>query len=609
MTRPILVANVAGWVGDRKDAMLRQAKSNPPPDAIVGDWLSELTVGWSARDRFVDRQKDPQHSTEGYFIQGVLTSFELAVDTIAQKKQKFITNAGSLSPKGCAKALAAIAQRHGHNLKVAYVTGDDLLERFEELNNAKEFKSFDTGEPILSLASGPVCGLNAYIGAWPIVEALRNGADIVVTGRATDASSVMALAAWHHNWSQFQYDKLAQALLCGHVIECSMYVTGGNFSGFKAIRKNLNDLSFPLAEISADGTFVVTKNAAENGVVTKQTVSTQILYEIQGNIYLNPDVQADLHNVSVREVGQDRVEVTGAKGYAPPNTAKVALFAVGGYQAEAFCFATGLDYKVKFEVFENLARHWLKSQPKVKFTKLSFQHIGHPIENGQTELEATATMRVFAQAAEAEDFPPNGLAAIVEGLSMGTYPGFHRALDLRSTTPRLFMDYWPSQVDVSKLKLQVSFLGGEPSPVPNQASTIDVVKLQSYDSPQPYDAGKWGPTIKLPLGAIVMGRSGDKGGNVNIGLFVRHEDEYEWLRTFLTIKRFTQLLGREAELVSRLERVEFPGLLAVHFLCRGLLGGGVCSTERLDGLGKSVIEFVRARTVDLPQKFVDRGTI
>jgi hypothetical protein len=589
--------------------MLRQAHSDPAPDAIVGDWLSELTVGWDAKRRYEDREKGFQGAEDDYFLKNVLESFELAVDVIAKRKQKLITNAGSLSPKGCAQAMEKIAKNHGHTLRVAYVTGDDIMDRYEELDREKALTSFDTGEPLRTLATGTWCGLNAYIGAWSIVEALQRGADIVVTGRSTDASSVMALAAWHHHWDHSQYDQLAQALLCGHILECSMYVTGGNFSGFKSLIDDFDALSFPLAEIQCDGTFMVTKNSAETGIVTVQTVTTQILYEIQGNMYLNPDVQADLRKVTLRQLGKDQVEVTGARGFPPPNTAKVAAFAVGGYQAEAFCFATGLDWKLKFQIFEKMARSWLSKNPKFKFSKLSFQHIGQNIENGRSELEATATMRIFAQAAKEEDFPPNGLAAFVESLSMGTYPGYHRALDLRCTMPKLFMNYWPTRIDENKLRIATTFLGGESIPIPNHGDTVDYMTSDDYDAQQKYDANQWGPTVSAPLGTIVMGRSGDKGANANIGLFVRYDDEYDWLRAYLTKSNFLQILGDEAHHVYKLERVEFPGLLAVHFLCRGLLGTGVCSTDRLDGFAKSMAEYIRARTVELPKKFVDRGAI
>lgn len=241
-------------------------------------------------------------------------------------------------------------------------------------------------------------------------------------------------------------------------------------------------------------------------------------------------------------------------------------------------------------------------------TKL-YQHIGVSAIDPKNELEATSTLRIFAQAEKAEDFPANGLQALVEGLSMGTYPGFHRALDMRNTLPKLYMDYWPSTVPESQLKLTLAFLGGETTPVANHGHTIPAMSSDSYDSKVPYDAAKYGPCTKDALGSIIMGRSGDKGGNANIGLYVRHEDEYEWLRTFLDIKRFEYLLGDEMKLIKKLERVEFPGLLAVHFLCKGLLGEGVSNTDRLDGLAKSMIEFVRSRIVDIPIKFITRGRI
>ena len=610
MPRPLRLAAVAGWHGDRKEQMLKQARAEPRADILVGDWLAELTIGWAARQRYVDGQTNPNASKDEYYMKTIIDLFDKAVDTIASRNQKLITNAGGLSPKGCAQALSKVVREHGHEMKVAYITGDDLLDRLEELNHNSQLKHFDTDEKLQSLSKGGQwIGVNAYLGAWGIVEALRAGADIVVTGRTTDASGVVAAAAWWHNWDEAQYDRLAQGVLCGHIMECSMYATGGNFSGFKALFDKPHDWAFPIAEVEPDGSFVITKSPNDNGMVTCQTVTAQILYEIQGNIYLNPDVQVDLQSVSVKDVGKDRVLVTGAKGHPPPSTAKCVLFAVGGYQAEAFAFATGLDHTIKFKMFEKLCRHWLTTQPQIKFNKLEFQHIGVPARDPKNELEATSTLRIFAQAERAEDFPPNGLQALVEGLSMGTYPGFHRALDMRNTLPKLYMDFWPSTIPETTLKLSLSFLDGNPEPLPNHKKTIPAMNSDSYDAREPFSEDKWGPTVREPLGTIVMGRSGDKGGNANIGLYVRHADEYEWLRTFLDYKRFEYLLGDEMRVIKKLERVEFEGLLAVHFLCRGLLGEGVSNTDRLDGLAKSMIEFVRARIVDLPINFVNRGRI
>lgn len=609
MTRPIRLAAVAGWHGDRKEAMKAQAEAEPTADVLVGDWLAELTIGWAARQRYVDREKDKNHSQDDYYMQTVVGLFDQAVDTIVARKQKLITNAGGLSPKGCAMALEKVLHNHGHKLKIAYVTGDDLLDRFQELDQKAPLKHFDNGQELSTLQKGVWIGANAYIGAWGVVEALRGGADIVITGRTTDASAIVAAAAWWHNWNEDDYSRIAQAVVCGHIMECSMYATGGNFSGYKALFDKPHDTAFPIAEVDADGSFIITKSPKMNGLVTRQTITAQILYEIQGNIYLNPDVQVDLHDVKVEDVGPDRVKVSNAKGYAPPDTAKCAVFAVGGYQAEAFAFATGLETTIKFKMFEKLCRYWLSTQPQYKFTTLVFQHIGVAAPDPKNELEATSTLRIFAQADREEDFPVNGLQAMVEGLSMGTFPGFHRALDMRNTMPKLYIDFWPSLVPEAQLKLSLTFLHGDTKALPNHRKTIPAMKSASYDPKFPFDDKAWGETTREPLGSIVMGRSGDKGGNANIGLYVRHEDEYEWLRTFLDIKKFENLLGDEMKEIKRLERVEFPGLLAVHFLCRGLLGEGVSNTSRVDGLAKGMIEFVRARVVDLPIRFVNRGRI
>lgn len=213
MDRPIRLAAVAGWHGDRKEAMLAQAEADPPADVLVGDWLAELTIGWAARERYVDLQRDPEHGRDDYYMKTVVDLFDRAVDTIVIRKQKLITNAGGLSPKGCAEALEKVLQKHGHELKIAYVTGDDFLDRFEELNQQTSLKHFDNGKELSALHKGTWIGANAYIGAWGVVEALRQGADIVVTGRTTDASAIVAAAAWWHDWSHDQYDHLAQAVV------------------------------------------------------------------------------------------------------------------------------------------------------------------------------------------------------------------------------------------------------------------------------------------------------------------------------------------------------------------------------------------------------------
>jgi hypothetical protein len=347
-----------------------------------------------------------------------------------------------------------------------------------------------------------------------------------------------------------------------------------------------------------------------NGVVTDVTVRSQILYEIQGNVYLNPDVQALIDDIRVTDLGRNRVRVDRVKGVAPPETTKVGICGVAGYQAECWVAATGLDIADKFEVmrrqiFENLG-------DKIKeFDVFDLTQYGVPKENARTEAEGTAMLRVMAQAKSMDAFGPAGhLLPLVNPDGLGHFPGFQWQMDSRTCIPVPFMEYWPARVHVKHLPLTVRFVGSImkiPVDPIAPADTKPVVKQRDYD-PAAFDAGKWGPTTPGPLGWVVHARSGDKGGNANVGFFVRSPDEYEWLRTLLSKPKMVELLGDEYK-GNRIERVEFPGMLAVHFVVHDYLGRGVSSTVRMDSLAKGVAEFLRARHVDVPNKFLLKSKI
>lgn len=283
----------------------------------------------------------------------------IAAKAIAAKRPKILTNAGGLNPKACAEQVAKILKEEGiHDMKVAYVEGDNLLPRMEELKAKGEtFFHLEDDNRLLDSWNLEPASCNAYVGARGIYEALCAGADIVIAGRCTDASPVIAGAAWWHNWGWDNYNALAGALLAGHCVECGSYVTGGNSSGFRAIMDTYYDFSMGIAEINNDGTFVVTKQPNLNGVVNSVTVRSQILYEIQGNVYLNPDVQAIIDKITVKDIGKDRVLVSGVTGLPPPETTKAAICGLAGYQAETMLFATGLDIDEKFAVHKKVNPH------------------------------------------------------------------------------------------------------------------------------------------------------------------------------------------------------------------------------------------------------------
>lgn len=300
------------------------------------------------------------------------------------------------------------------DLKVAYVDGDNLMPKVDSLLSeirAGTLKHLDGTNPDVKLSGDslsflddpegmPVVCANAYLGYRAIKRGLDEGADIVICGRVSDASPVIGAAAWWHGWATDDFDQLAGCLVAGHLIECSTYVTGANFAGsYKYPVKDLMDLAPPIVEVAADGACVVTKHEALNGIVTADTVKCQILYELQGNIYLNSDVKADLAAVEVHQEGENRVRVSGVRGRAPPPTTKLAVFYRGGYQCETLFNASGYATAWKWDYQEMQLRSKLEERGILaKLDVLDFQRVGVPMENPDSQLSSTTYMRIFAQA-------------------------------------------------------------------------------------------------------------------------------------------------------------------------------------------------------------------
>lgn len=453
---------------------------------------------------------------------------------------------------------------------------------------------------------------NAYTGQAGVVAALQAGADIVVCGRCTDASPVMGLASWWHGWDTGKdYDALAGSLIAGHVIECGPMSTGGNFAGIYEFAQ-IFDLGFPIVEIDADGSFVVTKNKGTGGAITVDTVTAQLLYEIQGPYYLNPDVTLHMESIAATLVGEDRVRITGVRGSPPPPTTKLAVCLLGGYQAELATFAVGLDTEAKFQQMKTGV---LQRINKDDFFVFSIERYGSSPADPQSHASATVMIRFFAQSPRKEALAQMGQAIFSNGLQ--GYCGMHAAMDWRTLAPKPYVRYFPALVSQSLVPLQVHLMpeGGHKAgsatvtDVPAREASLCADKAavqpiyESTVAPPKYET-----TVRRPLGDLVFARSGDKGGNANIGFWVRDEAAYPWLQSFLTTVRAKLLLGddwKDTYKVEKVERCEFPKLRAVHILVRGLLQDGVSSSSIVDGFGKSVGEFMRARHVDLPIELVE----
>jgi Acyclic terpene utilisation family protein AtuA len=578
--RPVRVANCSGFYGDRLEA-LAEMVGGGPVDVVTGDYLAEVTMLVLAKAR--------ARRPGGGYATTFLRQLEPVAAQIADRGIKVVVNAGGLDPAGLAEATRELLARIGVDLAVAHVEGDDLTERVPELLAAgHDLAHLDTGAPFSSWGRQPLTA-NAYLGGFGIAAALEAGADVVVTGRVADASLVSGVAAWWWGWTPGDHDALAGAVVAGHVIECGAQATGGNFSGFREIA-GLAHPGFPLAEIDQDGSSVITKHPGTGGAVTVDTVTAQLLYEVDGPGYLNPDVVARLDTVRLERSGVDRVRIAGAAGLPPPPTTKLAITGLGGWRNGATLVLTGLDLDDKAEVAEAAVRARLEGLPGI--TDLRFTRIGVAAGDPVEQMAGSCLLQVSVDGDEA-GAGRAFTAALVE-LALANYPGMY-GMGAPGSGSALGA-YWPTLIPQTVPWHTVVHPDGRRQPItpPPPASN-------AWSAPAPAPAGRradFGPTVDGPLGRLVHARSGDKGGNANVGLWVSDPVAWPWLAATMTTERFRALAPEAAGL--RIDRHELPNLRAVNFVVHGLLDGGAAEARRFDTQAKALGEWLRARHVPLP---------
>lgn len=619
-------------------AAFAHAYPTDPVDVIISDYMSEANMVIAAA-RKIDSNSDASTDSNPLVVAGpafetsFLEALEPALSDLAKYGIKVAVNAGASDTEGLYKVVRDMIHKKGlgGKLKLAWISGDEVLPAVKSSmeDGISTFKNVYTGENLSSWSFDPIYA-QAYLGGLGIAEAFSQGAQIVICGRVSDASPVIGAAYWFHKWQRSQLDQLANAFVAGHLIECSSYICGGNFSGFESLEHLPNggwtDIGFPIAEISSNGSVVITKQLGSGGAVTVDTCSSQLLYEVQGPWYYNSDVTAVLPEVHFEQLSQNRVALRGVRSLPPPPTTKVGLTARGGFQAEASYFLTGLDVPAKARMLESQLRHGLAPYSS-DFTLLSFSVLGSATPDADNQNAATATFRIFAQAREASSLQPRKfLRPIIDNIMQG-YPGATFHLDFRQGMPKPYFEYyvtllpqslvkhtvhlqtrWPSiYMDIPISPPQPSHTKTFPARQPSQETTLNQLDLSS--SP-------FGPTRRLALGTIVHARSGDKGSDCNCGFWIssqspQSKERYSWLTSLLSISMIKQLLGKEYD-TSRvprieIERFELPNLGGVHFLFRNLLDRGVTSTGGVDFLGKNCAEFLRGRFVDVPEKFLTGG--
>jgi hypothetical protein len=599
---PIRIANCSGFFGDRPSGALEMVEGGPI-DVLTGDWLAELTMLILSRIR----AKHPG----GGFARTFVGQMEQVMGTCLDRGIKVVSNAGGLDPGGCADAVAEVADRLGLSPTIAYIDGDDLLPRITELAGSGALQPFaggELGDPSRFLTA------NAYLGCFGIVDALTKGADIVITGRVTDAAVACGPAAWHHGWQRTDLDPLAGGVVAGHIIECSAQATGGNYSFFHEI-EGRNDVGgrarfgFPWAEVAADGSCVIGKHDGTGGVVNVETVTSQLLYEIGGPEYLGPDVTARFDTIELEQVAPDRVRVFGVRGQAPPATLKVAMNELGGYRNSFTVALTGLDVDEK-AAFAQAAFWDACPYGPDDFESIESRVIHTSKPDPATQEEATALWRVTVKdpderkvgRAFADAMVHTALAGIpgMYGLSGGPGAASPFGVYRPATVPA---DLVPQYVHVGGTTTQIDSVAPAPEHAFPDPTPGDRLGSSSWSAPQTVEAGA-AELVEVPLGVFVGTRSGDKGGDANLGVYARTDSGWTWLDHELTVERLRELLPETADMT--IDRYTYPHLRALNFVIRGLLQEGVAASTRQDAQAKALGEWLRARVVTVPRSVTTR---
>ncbi|MGW6849702.1 acyclic terpene utilization AtuA family protein [Streptomyces virginiae] len=577
--RPLVIGNASGFYGDRSGA-LREMLTGGPLDVLTGDYLAELTMLILGRDRL----KNPDLGYAKTFLRQLEEGLGLA----HERGVRIVANAGGLNPAGLADAVRTLAAKVGVPVRVAHVEGDDLTARVDGALTA-----------------------NAYLGGAGIAACLRAGADVVVTGRVTDAALVSGPAAWWFDWAPDDYDRLAGAVTAGHVLECGTQATGGNYSFFA--RHDIRHPGFPLAEISEDGSAVITKHPGTGGAVTTGTVTAQLLYETQGVRYLGPDVTTRLDTVRLTDEGADRVRVSGVRGEAPPATLKVGVTRIGGWRNEIVFVLTGLDIEAKARLVRTQLTEVLEGVADTTWTLARTDH-----EDADTQETASALLRLVVRD-PSPDRVGRALTSTAIELALGSYPGFHvtappgPAQPYGVVTSTLIPSDEVPHVAVLPDGTRVRVPPAEPPAFPAPpaeppappASPAFEARGSGGGAPEGVGgAAPAGPgaepreTVRAPLGALAGARSGDKGGDANVGVWVETDPAWQWLLHTLTVDAFQALLPETAR--HTVDRHVLPHLRALNFTVTGILGDGVASGHRFDPQAKALGEWLRARHLDIP---------
>ena len=582
----IKIANCSGFYGDKLSAA-KELVDGGPIDVLTGDYLAELTMA------ILYSQKLQRGEDKGY-VGTFLKQIKEVAKSCKEKKIKIISNAGGLNPKSMASEIKKILDEQSIDMKVAYIDGDDLLPRMKDLTNEGEvFKNIDKNIP-LNDSGFTTLTANAYLGAWGIKEALDNGADIVVCPRVTDAAVVIGPAAWKFNWDRNNYDALAGALAAGHIIECGCQATGGNYAFFKEV-SSFDNVGYPIAEILEDGSFYVTKHPGTGGLVSKGTVTAQLLYEISSPAYKNPDVIAHFDTLKIEDIEKDKVYISGCRGSSPPKDHKVCINLAGGFRNGMEIMLTGLDIEAKAKVFEDALFNSVGG--KEQFDEVSIQLHRTDKENPISNEESMASLVISVKSMNADLVGRLFSAKIIE-LALANIPGFFAQGGVKSSGPVIV--YWPALIDSKHIKEKVYIEDKEIEIIPT--SQMDFEDIYYQRDPIEIEEIEIKDEENIYFGDLYGTRSGDKGGCANIGVWAKNSKSFAFLSKYLSEEKLKELLPDLKDF--KIERFELSNINSLNFYIHGILEDGVSSNNRKDSQAKSLGEYLRAKIIKVPKEIL-----